>query len=286
MMSFKEKDFGMQPVVHFVRFSRYFPLLLSLFVPCIAQAQPSAACLIEPTQQVNVGSPVTGLIEKIHVKRGSIVKKGQILATLQASVEQAAVQLAKYKSEQKATLQLAERKMQFAKSKFERRQAMALDKLMPEQERDDAESEYRLAESEWLLAQENHQLAIYEYQQQQAQLALRTLRSPINGVVIEQNAYAGEVVEANSNSKPLLKLAQIDPLRVQVILPQSAFGQISVGQSVQISPEKPLTGQYTAQVKTVDKVLDAASGTFVVFLSLANKSLNIPAGLRCQAAFK
>lgn len=276
----------MQPVVHFVRFSRYFSLLLSLAVPSIAQAQPSAACLIEPTQQVNVGSPVTGLIEKIHVKRGSMVKKSQIIATLQASVEQAAAQLAKYKSEQKATLQLAERKMQFAKSKFERRQAMALDKLMPEQERDDAEAEYRLAEAEWLLAQENHQLAIYEYQQQQAQLALRTLRSPINGVVIEQNAYAGEVVEANSNSKPLLKLAQIDPLRVQVILPQSAFGQISVGQSVQISPEKPLTGQYTAQVKTVDKVLDAASGTFVVFLSLANKSLNIPAGLRCQAAFK
>lgn len=263
-------------------------LLLVLLNPLwvtTAHAALSAACLIEPTQQVNLGTPVTGVLEKVWVKRGDAVKKGQVLATLHASVEQAALALAKYKSEQQAALALAEHKMQFAKQKYQRRQAMAQDQLMPEQERDDAEADYRLAEAEWQLAQENHQLAIYEYQQQKAQLAQRTLRSPLTGVVVEQNAYAGETVEANSNTKPLLKLAQLDPLRVQVILAQRYFNQVRVGQRVTVVPEKPLTETYQATVKTVDKVLDAASGTFVVFLDLGNKALRIPAGIRCQANF-
>ena len=84
---------------------------------------------------------------------------------------------------------------------------------------------------------------------------------------------------------PSFKLAQLNPLRVQVILPKSRFGAVKVGSTVAVVPEKPMTGRYSAQVKTVDKLLDAASGTFVVFLALANKQLAIPAGVKCQVFF-
>ena len=86
---------------------------------------------------------------------------------------------------------------------------------MPEQDSDDAEAENRLAQAELLVAQENHQLALRELQQQTAQLAQKTIRSPLTGVVVEQNAYVGEVVEPNSSSKPVFKLAQLNPLRVR-----------------------------------------------------------------------
>jgi RND family efflux transporter MFP subunit len=252
----------------------------------VAYGEPFVGdCLIEPTQQVAVGVPVTGVIDKIFVKRGDKVTQGQIIATLASGVEQASVQLAKYKAEQIAALQLATRKVEFAQRKFERRQAMTSERLMPEQDRDDAEAEYRLAQAELLVAQENHQLALRELQQQSAQLAQKTIRSPLTGVVVEQSAYVGEVVEPNSSSKPVFKLAQLNPLRVQVILPKSRFGAVKVGSTVAVVPEKPMTGRYSAQVKTVDKLLDAASGTFVVFLALANKQLAIPAGVKCQVFF-
>jgi RND family efflux transporter MFP subunit len=254
---------------------------------CIAQTEEpfEADCLIEPTQQVAIGSPVTGVLDQVLVKRGAKVSKGQIIGTLMSSVEQAAVQLAQYKSEQTAALQLAERKQEFTKRKFERRQTMAAERLMPEQDSDDAESDYRLAEAELLVARESHQIALYEYRQQKAQLEQKTIRSPLSGVVVEQSAYPGEVVEPGGNSKPVLKLAQLDPLRVQVILPKQRFGKIVLGAKVDVMPENPISGKYKAKVKTVDRLLDAASGTFVVFLELPNPKLSIPAGVKCQAHF-
>lgn len=262
-------------------------LLAIMLLPSLSLADDrvSAPCLIEPSQQVAIGTPVTGVLDDVLVKRGAKITKGQTLATLLSHVEKAAVQLAKYKSEQTAAIDLATHKMAFAQRKFERRQAMTSDKLMPEQERDDAEADYRLAEAELHVAQENHQLALYEYQQQQAQLTQKTIRSPLNGVVVEQSSYVGEVVEPNSSSKSIVKLAQLDPLRVQVILPQAQFGHIKVGQKVNVSPDKPMTGRYQATVKTVDPILDAASGTFIVYLTLPNRQLQIPAGIRCQALF-
>lgn len=241
------------------------------------------SCLVEPTQQLSLGTPVTGVLSQVLVKRGSVVRQGQVLATLESSVEQANVKLSQYKAEQTANLTLTQQKLAFAQQKFERRQVMANEQLMPEQEKNDAEADYKQAEAEHLLAQENRQLAILEYQQQKAQLALRSLRSPIHGVVTEQSAYVGEVVEANSNAKAILKLAQLNPLRVQLILPQRYFGQFRLNQTIELSPEQPMTGKYTAKVKTIDKVLDPASGTFMVFLELPNPNLSIPAGIRCQA---
>ena len=151
-------------------------------------------------KQVAVGVAVTGVIDKVFVNRGDKVTQGQIIATLASGVEQSSVQLAKYKAEQVAALQLATRKVEFSQRKFDRRQTMMSEHLMPQQDSDDAEAEYRLAQAELLVAQENHQLALRELQQQTAQLAQKTIRSPLTGVVVEQNAYVGEVVEPRQTS--------------------------------------------------------------------------------------
>lgn len=197
-------------------------VLLSLFVP------PAFAvdCLIEPTQTIELASPVTGLLDKVLVKRADRVAKGQIVATLESRAEHAAAELARFKSEQIGPTAMAENKIEFAKRKFSRRQAMTHEKLMPAQDRDDAEAELRLAESELKVATENRQLAKLEYQQQSSLLNLRTVRSPFDGVVVDQLAYPGEVVEPGSSKKAIVKLAQLDPLRVHVVLPKDAFAHL------------------------------------------------------------
>lgn len=242
-------------------------------------------CLIEPTQTVELASPVTGLLEQVRVKRGDRVGKGQVLATLESDAEQVAVELARFKSEQVGPIQMAERKIEFSKRKFERRQTMTAESLLPAQEGEDAEAEYRLAESELKVASENRQLARLELRQQSAQLNLRTIRSPFSGVVADQQSFAGEVVEPGANKKPILKLAQLDPLRVHVILPKNAFGKVALGMASSVVPEIPVGGQYNAKVKVIDRLIDAASGTFVVFLELPNPKLSIPAGVKCKASF-
>lgn len=256
--------------------------VLSFAVPTFAAPFD---CLIEPTQTVEVASPVTGLLDRVNVKRGDRVAKGQVVALLESRAEQAATELARFKSEQLGPTQMAEKKIEFSQRKFNRRRDMAADRLMSRQERDDAEAELKQAESELQVAKENREIAQIEFQQQSGLLNLRTIRSPLDGVVVDQMAYPGEVVEPGGNKKSILKLAQLDPLRVHVILPKSVFGKPAVGMTVEVSPEIQVKSSYVAKIKSIDRLIDAASGTFVVYLEMPNSRLDIPAGVKCRVTF-
>jgi hypothetical protein len=83
----------------------------------------------------------------------------------------------------------------------------------------------------------------------------------------------------------VLTLAQIDPLRVEVFVPTEYFGQIRIDSKAEVRPEQPIGGVYVATVTVVDRVLDAASGTFGVRLALPNPRLTLPGGIRCKVTF-
>jgi multidrug efflux pump subunit AcrA (membrane-fusion protein) len=90
---------------------------------------------------------------------------------------------------------------------------------------------------------------------------------------------------ATTNIKdPILRLAEIDPLNVEVVLPAERFGRIKRGDRAEVVPE---TGdqRYPAKVTVVDRVMDGASGTFGVRLELRNPGGAIPAGAKCSVRF-
>ena len=78
---------------------------------------------------------------------------------------------------------------------------------------------------------------------------------------------------------------QIDPLNVEVIVPVELFGAVTNGMVGTVKLGVGMTGTYTARVKVVDRVIDAASGTFGVRLELPNPGNRIPAGIRCNVRF-
>lgn len=211
-------------------------------------------CFIEPYLVVNVGSEVPGVIETINVDRGDFVKKGQVLARLNSGVEQ-------------ATMENVRARLDFATHEHERTSELYKEGIMPFYDMDKAETNLLVVKSELKEAQEV--------------LERRTIRSPINGVVVERFLAAGERVE----EKPILKLAQLDPLNVEVITPVTMLGSIKVGRRVEVRPEKPVGGVYIGRVKIVDRVIDAASGTFGIRIELANTNYTLPAGLKCSVRF-
>ena len=242
-------------------------------------------CMIEPTQIIELGSSVAGRVSQVYVKRGDVVKKNQTLITLESDAERAASELAKFKSEQAGPARLAESKIEFSKKKFSRRQEMTNQKLMSLQDSEDAESEVRLAEAELQIAKENRQLAKLELQQQNSLLNLRTIRSPVNGIVVDQGVFLGEVYEPGSSKKYILKVAEMNPLKVHVILPKNMFGRLKHGMVGKITPELLKANSYLAKVTMIDRLIDGASGTFVAFLEMPNPKLEVPAGLKCKVAF-
>jgi len=115
-------------------------------------------------------------------------------------------------------------------------------------------------------------------------VAQREIRSPVNGLVVEVVLRPGELTSSNQKN-PILKLVDIDPLNVELILPVSQHGRIRTGQVGTVMPEPPVGGRYRARVEVVDRVLDAASGTFGVRLRLPNPGNRIPAGTKCKVRF-
>lgn len=239
-------------------------------------------CLIEPQQSIEIGSAVTGVVDKVLVKRGDRVRRGQVLAVLESTAESAAAELAKFKSQATGAIEAAQKKIEFGQKKYERLKEMAAHGLVSTQEADNAESELRLAEAELVAAKESREQAALEFKQQSGLLALRTIRSPLDGVVVDQLLHPGETAEPGGK-KPLLKLAQVDPLKVRVMLPMAAFGKLKTKSEVEITPEHEPGSRLKATVRHTDKVLDAASATHIVLMDLPNRSGQIPAGVKCRA---
>jgi multidrug efflux pump subunit AcrA (membrane-fusion protein) len=106
--------------------------------------------------------------------------------------------------------------------------------------------------------------------------------APFNGVVLDRMLHPGDLAEAGSGRKPVLKVAQIDPLKVEIVVPGSLFGKIRPGVRAVVTP-RGMSDKHAATVSAVDKVVDAASGTFIVRLDLANPNQTLPGGVRCSA---
>jgi RND family efflux transporter MFP subunit len=237
--------------------------------------------LIEPSLVVNIGSSVPGILESVNVERGDVVKKEQAVAALQAGVEKANLALARYRSQTTANIELKKRRLDYARREKERFAELYKKQALPFSQVDEVETNMALAELELQEALENQRLAELDLQRSIAVVERMTIRSPVRGVVVERFMAPGEYVE----DKPIVKVAQIDPLYVEVIASVEMLGAVRVGMRAEVRPEHPVSSSYKAKVTIVDQVIDAASGTFGVRLELPNPKYQIPAGLKCQVVF-
>jgi len=245
---------------------------------------PEFDCLIEARQALDIRSPVEGVIEKVYVQRGASVKKGQTLAMLFSGPERATLDLARSRATNEGEIKAAQARVDITRKKFERAEELVKKNFVSENARDEAEAEYRLAQEQLRVAQENRRLAELEVKRAEEVLAQREIRSPVAGVVVDVMLKPGELTSSNQKD-PIIKLMQIDPLNVELILPVAHYGKIKAGQRAWVMPEAPIGGKYVARVEVVDPVFDAASGTFGVRLTLPNPDRKLPAGMKCRARF-
>ena len=247
-----------------------------------AAASGDLACVMKPYMEVSLGAPVEGIIQHVHVERGDWVTKGQVIVTLEASVEKATVDLAKAKAEAEATIKSTQAKMAFSARKLERATDLYKSNSIAKHELDEAETERSLAELAYLEAAEKKRMDELEWRRATVALNLRTIASPLNGVVVERLLSPGESV----GKTPILKLAQINPLRIEVFAPLSLLGKLKPGMKADVHPEGGTSSTYQADITVVNRVVDSASGTFGVRLEMPNPNNALPAGLACTVKFQ
>ncbi len=207
-------------------------------------------CVIAPHRIVKVSAAAPGVIRKVNVERGDRVRKGSVLFQLDARVREAETALAKVK-------------MEYAQREVRRNLGMRKEDLISESKMDELRNRLALAKAELRVAQ--------------ARLAQYTVRSPIDGVVLEQHHFAGEFVREDY----VLKLAQTNPLNVETVLPAAVALGLRPGERVPVLLG-PRGEERAGEVRIVEPVIDSASGTVGVQLRLENAQGAVRAGAACR----
>ena len=259
--------------------TRFCLAVLAFTYSLTAWAAQPLLCLIQPDSEAEVGSPVVGVVASVRVERGDVVRKGQVLARLRSQVEAASLKVAKTRAQADADVRAARANYVYLKKEYVRAEELFEQNFISKAALEKARAETKIAAEKFLQAQKQLDVWKREVELAQAQLELRAIRAPFSGVITERHVTVGERIE----DKPMFRIARVDPLRVEVVVPAAMFGTVNDDMIARVTPDLPSMGQFDAKIVLVDRFVDAASNTFRVRASMPNPDGAIPSGLRCTA---
>lgn len=245
------------------------------------EPDPALDCVINPSVVADLGSGVPGIIDRVMVDRSDFVEAGQIVAELESGVEIASRDLARAKAEKDTEIDLRRVNAAFGQRQHARSEDLFARKVISTNDRDERKTEARLAGIQLRQARDNKELALLELKRAEHILKRRTIKSPISGVVMDRFKTIGEYVD----EQPVLRVAQLDPLFIEVFVPVDRLGEVQPGMRAEVWSDAVSDQRWQAEVSRVDRVADVASGTYGVRLVLPNPEFRVPAGLRCRLAF-
>jgi len=241
------------------------------------------ACVVQPGKIAALGSAVPGVIDAINVNRSDYVTAGQELARLESDVERASLQLATRLASLNSATRLRQLNADFGSRTLERNQTLYQKASVSKQTLDKVSTEALIAQMQVEQERENSEIAKIEMVRAKAALNRRTIRAPFDGAIVEKYKTVGEYVADD----PILQIASLDPLHVEVIVPLTELGKVESGMRGRITMDVPGFDDksFEASVRRIDPVADAASATYGVLLELPNPELTIPSGVRCKLDF-
>ncbi len=242
-------------------------------------SKPLLHCVVTPSAVVDVASGVGGRVESIEVERGDRVDAGQRIAALDSGVEKANLVLAQARADLEAEIHLREVRFGFQERSRARTEKLHTSRVVSAHERDEAKTDAVLASWQLRQAVDNQRLARLELNRAEEVVKRRLVHSPIQGVVVERFKSPGEYVE----EEPVVRVARLDPLWVEVVVPVSLRGTIRRNMLAEVATEGDAS--HEARVIVIDPIADASSGTFLVRLELPNPAQEIMGGVKCTAHF-
>ena len=243
-----------------------------------ADETPELNCVVAPSETLDLSTAEPGLIARVHVSRGDPVEAGQLVAELVSDAEATAVALARGRAADGTAIASAEGRVAMLEARLTRNERLGRSRVVSEATLEEVRTELLLARQELEAARIERESAALELRRAEEMLARRRILAPVSGVVTERRLGRGEHFEPSDH---VVSIAVLDPLHVETFAPVALHGWVRAGDRAVVTPEAPIGGAHAATVAVVDRVLDAASGTFGVRLDLPNPDFAIPAGVNC-----
>ncbi len=229
----------------------------------------TATGTIEPVTEVEVGTQVSGIIDKIYVDYNSVVKKGQLIAELDKT------NLLSELSSAKSNMESAKSNMEYQKSNYNRYKELYSKGLVSADDYENAKLSYKQASEEYAIQKESVSKA-------QTNLGYAIITSPIDGIVLSKEVEEGQTVAAAMETPTLFIIAQ-DLTDMQVIadVDEADIGGVKEGQRVTFTVDAFPDDLFEGKVTQVRQEATEESNvvTYEVVISAPNDDLKLKPGL-------
>jgi membrane fusion protein (multidrug efflux system) len=203
-------------------------------------------------QGVTVSADLPGTVERIEFESGQAVRAGHVLAVLDTRQE-------------RAQLAAIEAQRELARVTFDRMQGLLNERVISRAEFDRATADYRQSDA--------------RVAEIQAVIERKTIRAPFSGILGIRQVNLGQFL---AGGDPLVTLQSLDPIYVNVGVPQQSAGRIPVGRAVHVTTDDAAGTEWTGRVTAVDSVVDEATRNIQVQATLANPGGRLRPGMFVQ----
>ena len=229
----------------------------------------TATGTIESVETVEVGTQVSGKVEKIYVDFNDVVKKGQLMAELDKQT------LNQSLSRAKASLTSAESQLNYAKLTYERTKQLY--------EANAATlAAYQEAQNSYTQAQMSKRNAQASYDQARVDLAYAEIYSPIDGIVLDRAVEVGQTVAASFSTPTLFTLANdLTKMQVEADVDEADIGQVKVGQRVTFTVDAYMDDVFEGTVNQIRMKPTTTSNvvTYTVIIEAPNPDQKLFPGM-------
>ena len=271
---------------------------------------------VEPISKVEIKSKANGIIERLHVDVGDVIKAGDVLAELDkenllarvreasANVQAAEAALLAAKAQlEKNKIEAEGPDVEFAKRAAKRAEDLAAQKLMPQSELDDAQSAYeqavnrqkvargQLVVSQAKVSESAAQVAQARANLERAEEELRnaTIRAPISGMVLTRDVEMGSPVSSilnlGANATLVMTLGDIKEVFMRGKVDEADIGQVKFEQHARISVETFKDRKFDGKVTLISPMGTEKDNvtTFEVKVSIDNPGNELKANMTANA---
>ncbi|SGY98290.1 Membrane-fusion protein [Moritella viscosa] len=208
---------------------------------------------IEPNQGVDIANEVAGKIDSITFDSGTKVTKGQPLVSLDSEVE-------------KANLKSSQARLNAAKSKFLRYEALYKKNAVSKEALDESEASYSS-----LLA---------DIESQKATIARRQITAPFDGEVGLRNVFLGEFLSAGTS---IVRLEDTSVMRLRFTVPQTQISQVYLGQEVEIFVDAYPETAFSGKISAIEPAVNFQSGLIQIQADIPNNESQLRSGMFARA---
>ena len=229
----------------------------------------TATGTIEPVETVEVGTQVSGKVEKIYVDFNDVVKKGELLAELDK------LTLNQNVSRAKASLTSAESQLNYAKLTYDRTKQLYESNAATLASYQEAQNSYTQAQ----MSKRNAQAA---YDQALVDLSYAEIYSPIDGVVLDRAVEVGQTVAASFSTPTLFTLANdLTKMQVEAAVDEADIGQVKIGQRVNFTVDAYTYETFEGSVNQIRMKSTTTSNVvkYTVIISAPNPDLKLFPGM-------